>query len=137
MKTEKEIRITNDLNEISRLQEFIEELGEELALSVETTMNINLALEEAVVNIIMYAYPGDEQHEILLKVILNEQQLIFWLTDNGQSFDPTQVPEADITAPIEEREIGGLGIFLIRNIMNEVTYTRLDGENHLIMKKNL
>ena len=137
MKTEKEIRIINDLDEIFRLQVFIEELGEELNLPAETTMNINLALEEAIVNIIMYAYPTKEQHEILLKVTSNEQQLIFWLTDNGQSFDPTQVPDADINKSIEERTIGGLGIFLIRSIMNEVTYTRLDGENHLIMKKNL
>lgn len=137
MTTEKEIRITNNIDEISRLQEFIEELGEELELSAETTMNINLALEEAVVNIIMYAYPSEEQHDILLKVTYNSPQLIFLLTDKGQSFDPTQVPDADITQPIEEREIGGLGIFLIRSIMNEVTYQRLDNENHLIMKKNL
>ena len=58
----KEIRIANDLAEISHLYEFIEELGEELNLSSETTMNINLALEEAVANIIMYAYPEGEQH---------------------------------------------------------------------------
>ncbi|MCD7849414.1 MAG: ATP-binding protein [Parabacteroides sp.] len=137
MKAEKEIRIANDLDEISRLQEFVEELGEELMLSAETTMNINLALEEAIANIIMYAYPAGERHEILLKVTSSAQQLIFWLTDSGQSFDPTQVPEADITLPIEDRAIGGLGIFLIRSIMNEVSYIRLDGENHLIMKKNL
>lgn len=137
MNTEKEIRIINNLDEVSRLQEFIETLGEELGLPAETVMNINLALEEAIVNIIMYAYPAEEQHEILLKVTSTEQQLIFWLTDNGQSFDPTQVPDADISLPLEERTIGGLGIFLIRSIMNEVTYTRLDGENHLIMKKNL
>lgn len=137
MKNEKEIKLINDLDEVSRLQEFIEGLGEELGLPAETTMNINLALEEAVVNIIMYAYPTGEQHDILLKVTSNTQQLIFWLTDNGQSFDPTQVPDANINLPIEERAIGGLGIFLIRNIMNEVSYVRLDGENHLIMKKNL
>ena len=59
---EREIKISNDLNEISVLASFIEELGEELSLSFETTMNINLALEEAVANIIMYAYPTQEQH---------------------------------------------------------------------------
>lgn len=137
MKMNKEIRIANDLAEISHLYEFIEELGEELNLSSETTMNINLALEEAVANIIMYAYPEGEQHEILLKVTSCSQQLIFLLTDRGQLFDPTQVPDAEINLPIEERAIGGLGIFLIRSIMNEVSYQRLDDENLLIMKKNL
>lgn len=137
MKMNKEIRIANNLEEISHLYEFIEELGEVLDLSSETTMNINLALEEAVANIIMYAYPEGEQHEILLKVTSNPQQLIFLLTDKGQVFDPTQVPDAEINLPIEERAIGGLGIFLIRSIMNEVSYQRLGDENLLIMKKNL
>lgn len=133
----KEIKITNNLEEISHLYEFIEELGEVLDLPSATTMNINLALEEAVANIIMYAYPEGEQHEILLKVISSPQQLIFLLTDKGQVFDPTQVPDAEINLPIEERAIGGLGIFLIRSIMNEVSYQRLGDENLLIMKKNL
>ena len=129
---EKEIRISNNLNEIVVLASFIEELGEELSLP-----NINLALEEAVANIIMYAYPPKEQHIILLKVTSTEKQLIFLLTDKGASFDPTQVEEVDITLPIEERPIGGLGIFLIRSIMNEISYQRIDNENRLIMKKDI
>ena len=83
---EREIKISNDLNEISVLASFIEELGEELSLSFETTMNINLALEEAVANIIMYAYPTQEQHTILLRVTYSEKQLVFLLTDKGASF---------------------------------------------------
>lgn len=134
---EKEIKISNDLNEIGVLATFIEELGEELSLSAETTMNINLALEEAVANIIMYAYPSEEQHSILLRVTATEKQLIFLLTDKGASFDPTQVDEVDITLPIEERPVGGLGIFLIRSIMNEISYQRIDNENQLIMKKDI
>lgn len=134
---EKEIRITNNLDEIGTLAEFIEELGAELSLSMDTTMYINLALEEAVSNIIMYAYPQEETHEIILKTTATESQLIFLLTDNGLSFDPTSAPEVNLNIPADERQIGGLGIFLIRRIMNEVTYRRLDGENHLTMKKNL
>lgn len=134
---EKEIQIINNLDELGRLSEFIEELGEALSLSTETTMHINLALEEAISNIIMYAYPQEEEHEIYLKVNAAKQQLIFLLTDNGLSFDPTDVPDVDLSLSAEERQIGGLGIFLIRSIMNEVSYQRLDGENRLIMKKNL
>lgn len=134
---EKEIKISNKLDEIATLATFIEILGEELSLSAETVMNINLALEEAVANIIMYAYPPEEQHDILLKVTSTESQLIFLLTDKGVSFDPTQVEDVDLSLSIEERPIGGLGIFLIRSIMNEVSYQRLDGKNLLIMKKNI
>lgn len=134
---EKEIQIANSLDELDKLVEFIEELGEELSLSSETTMNINLALEEAISNIIMYAYPQEEKHEIYLRANTNDRQLIFLLTDSGLSFDPTQAPEVDLSISAEERQIGGLGIFLIRNIMNEVSYQRLDGKNRLVMKKYL
>ena len=134
---EKEIKIANNVAEISLLADFVEELGIELDLSPAMTMNINLALEEAVVNIILYAYPQDQLHEIRLKVTASARQLIFLLTDCGMSFDPTQVPEADVTLPLEERPIGGLGVFLIRKIMNEVTYERIGGENKLTMKKNI
>lgn len=137
MTIEKELKIVNDIEELSYLAEFVEEICESLSLSPETTMNINLALEEAVVNIIMYAYPPLEAHNILLKVTITDQQLIFLLTDNGLSFDPTQMKDADITSSIEDRPIGGLGIFLIRSIMNEVSYQRLDGQNQLTMKKNI
>lgn len=134
---EKEIKISNDLNEIAVLATFIDELGEELSLSAETTMNINLALEEAVANIIMYAYPTEEKHDILLRVTSTDKQLIFLLTDKGASFDPTQVDDVDISLSIEERPVGGLGIFLIRSIMNEISYQRIDNENRLIMKKDI
>lgn len=137
MNLEKELKIANKIDELPSLAEFVEEICETLSLSAEMTMNINLALEEAVANIIMYAYPPQEQHNILLKATASDRQLIFLLTDNGLSFDPTQVPDADVTSSIEDRPIGGLGIFLIRSIMNEVSYQRLDGENRLTMKKNI
>lgn len=134
---EKEIKIANNVDEIPRLADFVEELGAELELSPAMAMSINLALEEAVVNIILYAYPQDQLHEIRLKVTASAQQLIFLLSDSGMSFDPTRVPEPDVTLPLEERPIGGMGVFLIRKIMNEVTYERIDGENKLTMKKNI
>ena len=134
---EKEIKIANNVDEIHRLADFVEELGAELDLSPAMVMSINLALEEAVVNIILYAYPQDQLHEIRLKVTASGQQLIFLLSDSGMSFDPTRVPEPDVTLPLEERPVGGMGVFLIRKIMNEVTYERIGGENKLTMKKNI
>lgn len=134
---EKEIRLANDVDDVSVLAEFVEELCFELNFSAEVTMNINLALEEAVANIIMYAYPSDERHDMLLKVTSSPDQLVFLLTDNGVSFDPTQVEDVNTMLSIEERPVGGLGIFLIRSIMNEVSYQRLDGKNLLTMKKNI
>jgi sigma-B regulation protein RsbU (phosphoserine phosphatase) len=66
-----------------------------------------------------------------------DNNLVFLLTDSGKEFDPTQAPDADITLSAEERQIGGLGIFLIRQIMNTVEYQRIDGKNVLTLGKQL
>ena len=134
---EKKLVIKNDITEISKLAIFIEELSEELALAPELTFNLNLVLEEAVSNVILYAYGEEKQKEITLLANMSDNNLIFVLTDSGQEFDPTKVPDADVTLSAEEREIGGLGIFLIRQIMNSIEYQRIDGKNVLIMGKQL
>jgi anti-sigma regulatory factor (Ser/Thr protein kinase) len=99
--------------------------------------NLNLVLEEAVVNIINYAYPKEEHQSIYLSARLREGSIVLILTDTGKEFDPTKAPEADVTLSADEREIGGLGIFLIRQIMNEVRYERIDGKNILTLEKKL
>ena len=134
---EKKLVIKNDIAEICKLAIFIEELSEELALAPELTFNLNLVLEEAVSNVILYAYGEEKQKEITLLANMSDNNLIFVLTDSGQEFDPTKVPDADVTLSAEEREIGGLGIFLIRQIMNTIEYQRMDGKNVLIMGKQL
>ena len=134
---EKKLVIKNDISEISKLATFIGELSEELDLTPELNFNLNLVLEEAVSNVILYAYGKEEQKDISLVAYSSDDNLVFVLTDSGTEFDPTKVPDADITLSAEEREIGGLGIFLIRQIMNTVEYQRIDGKNVLIMEKQL
>ena len=134
---EKKLVIKNDISEINKLAVFIEELSEELVLTPELTFNLNLVLEEAVSNVIYYAYGEEKQKEISLTAKMSENNLIFVLTDSGNEFDPTKAPDVDITLSAEEREIGGLGIFLIRQIMNIVEYQRIDGKNVLTMGKQL
>ena len=134
---EKSIILANDISEINKLNEFIEEIGDEFSLSPDVTFNLNLVLEEAVVNIINYAYPKEEHENIYLSARLHEGSIILILTDTGKEFDPTTAPEADITLSADERQIGGLGIFLIRQIMNEVKYERIEGKNILTLEKKL
>ena len=134
---EKILVIENDISEISKLAVFIDELGEEMNLTPELIFNLNLVLEEAVSNVILYAY-GEEKHkEISLMANMSDGNLVFVLTDSGKVFDPTKVPDADITLSAEERGIGGLGIFLIRQIMDKVDYQRIGGKNVLTMRKQL
>ena len=134
---EKKLVLKNEISEINKLAVFIEELGEELNLAPDLVFNLNLVLEEAVSNVILYAYPKEEQQEIVLTAKMSDKNLIFVLTDAGKDFDPTQAPDADVTLSAEERQIGGLGIFLIRQIMNKVEYQRIDGKNVLTLGKQL
>jgi serine/threonine-protein kinase RsbW len=134
---EKSIILANDISEISRLYEFIEELGSDFSLSPDIVFNLNLVLEEAVVNIINYAYPKEDHESIYLSAKMHEGSIVLVLTDTGKEFDPTAVPEADVTLSADDRQIGGLGIFLIRQIMNEVKYERIEGKNVLTLEKKV
>ena len=131
------IVLRNNIEEIARMQGFIDELVAELCLTPEDAFNIHLALEEAVSNVIMYAFPEGEQHDITLTVRHVDDTLIFRVIDAGQEFDPTLQPDADVTLSLEQRPIGGLGIFLIRRIMQRVEYHRIDGNNILTMVKSI
>ena len=134
---EKSIVLANEISEISRLGDFIEDIGNEFSLAPDVIFNLNLVLEEAVVNIINYAYPKEEHEFIYLSAKMHEGSIVIVLTDTGKEFDPTMAPEADVTLSADDRQIGGLGIFLIRQIMNEVKYERIEGKNVLTLEKKL
>ena len=134
---EKEIVINTHIEQHKRLAVSVEGATEELGHDPERTMKLNLALEEVVSNVILYAYPREMGEKITIMAQSDSHNLMFTITDKGKEFDPTQVEEADITLSAEDREIGGLGIYIVKNIMNEVTYQRLDGKNILTLKKTI
>lgn len=131
--------VSNSLDELVRLQPFVSEVVAKCNVSEDMEGTINLALEEALVNVMLYAYPKGQEAQIRLDAIHSDSPntLAFVITDSGVAFDPTSRPSADITLPVEERPIGGLGIFLVKNIMDEVTYRRIDGHNELTMLKRI
>lgn len=137
MQHERTLVIDNRLEESSRLQPFVEEIGEALHLPTDLTFSLNLALEEALVNAISYAYPVGEKGVITLKAFWeNEPTAVeFELIDSGRMFNPLMVQKPDMTQDVESRQVGGLGIFLVRNLMDEVTYQNRNGQNYLLMKK--
>ena len=134
---EKSIIIANEISEIGKLNAFIEEIGNEFSLGPDVVFNLTLLLEEAVVNIINYAYPKEDHEWIYLSARMHDDSIVLVLTDTGKEFDPTMAPDADISLSADEREIGGLGIFLIRQIMNEVKYERIEGKNILTLQKKI
>lgn len=135
--TERRLVLHNDIQQIPQLAGFMEDVAREAGLDTSMSLSINLALEEAVTNVILYAYPDGTDGLLDIEAIIREQRVDFVLTDRGKAFDPTAAPEADITLGVEERAIGGLGIHLVRKIMDNVRYERIDGKNILTMTKNL
>lgn len=121
----------NDIQQIPTLAEWIDSLD----IPKELNTPINIAIEEAVTNVMLYAYPG-QSGQVLVEVAKGEQ-LVFTITDSGVPFDPTQKEEVDITLSAEERPIGGLGIHLVRQIMDEVKYERINNQNILTLVKKL
>ena len=134
---EKEISIKNRMDELVRVNQCVEEIGEELGLDMELLMNLNLVIEEMVVNVISYAYPEGTEADIELKAENKGKELTFVLSDCGREFDPTLSENPDIDVNPAERDLGGMGIYIVKNIMNEVTYQRLEGKNLLTMKKDI
>ena len=133
----KELRIKNEVSELEKVAQFVEEIGEELGLNMELQMNLNLVMEEMVSNVIFYAYPEGEEAEIELLAKSDGKELTFVLSDQGKEFDPTAKEDADPDINPADREIGGMGIFIVKNIMNKVTYQRLEGRNLLTMTKGI
>jgi anti-sigma regulatory factor (Ser/Thr protein kinase) len=133
----KTIIINNDIQELEKLHLFIDEICEEQHLDADLQMNLNLALEEAVSNVVLYAYPEKSGEKITISAQQIKDTLVFTISDKGTAFDPTEAPEADVTLSAEDRPIGGLGIFIVKNIMNEVTYQRINDTNVLTLSKKV
>ena len=133
----KEIKLKNQVSELDLMAQFIEETGEELELDMELLMNLNLGLEEMVSNIIFYAYPQGTEGTIELATESDGKELTFFLSDQGREFDPTLKADPDLEINPAERAIGGMGIYIVKNIMDYVSYQRLEGKNLLTMKKGI
>ncbi len=131
------LTLTNKISELEKIRDSLERLGEDWGVDPRTCMSVNLALEEAFTNIVNYAFENNDPREIVIDMQKTDARLIITITDEGRPYDPTQNPEPDTTLPAEERTIGGLGIFLIRKIMDEVAYERNGNKNQLTLTKNI
>ena len=136
-KVSKQLVIRNSVEELNRVVAFLEQLEEEWQFPAGSIIPINLVLDEALSNVIFYAYEEGSTHEIMIDVDYDSNQLAITVTDTGKPFDPTQKEEPDIHLPADQRPIGGLGIFLMRKIMDEISYQRSGQENILRMTKRI
>ena len=127
----------NQRHEIQRLAEVAERFCAEHALSDTDMMAVTLALDEVVTNIILHGYDDDADHEIRVTMAVEGGVLTIEVEDDARHFDPLQAPPPDLDLPIEERPVGGLGIHLVRTLMETVEYQRRGGRNVLTMRKRI
>ena len=129
--------IKNELEQLTRLYAFLDRQAGVYKLEELLSMQIKLALEEAVTNVILYAYPDKKDQDIRIDMSCENKRLTIVITDTGIAFNPLERQEPDLTLSLEERPIGGLGIFLVKQLMTEVTYSHSDGKNILTMTKDI
>ena len=134
---EREITVTNDVEQVTRINDFVDAVCADLKMHTSEATQMRLAVEEAAVNVINYAYPEGETGTLNVKATATESVLKFVLTDSGMSFAPTDAPDVDTSLSAEDRRIGGLGIFLVRQLMDTINYERIDGHNVLTLTKKL
>ena len=134
---DEQIVVQNDVRQVKSLNAFMKQVMERLGIDEKHAKQIRLAVEEAVVNVMDYAYPPEVSGDITVQVASDGQWLTFVITDSGVAFDPTEKERADITQSVEDRPVGGLGILLVRELMDSINYERTDCRNVLTLKKKI
>ncbi len=133
-----QFEIENQLAEISRIAVLLDAFAVYWRWSEKFKHEVNLAVEEVVANIIMYAYPDEKEHRIKLHFEQYDSYLRITIKDDGKHYDWLKNnKEVDVQASIDEREIGGLGIHLLKNIMDEVNYLREENMNVVTLIKKI
>ena len=137
IKYQRSLTLPNDVQAVPKLAEFVDIVCETVGFDMGTAMKMNLAIEEAVVNVMNYAYPAGVKGTVNIDAKASAEWVKFIISDSGAPFDPTAKAEVDTTLSAEERGIGGLGIHLIRQIMDSINYEREDGRNVLTLIKKM
>lgn len=132
--SEFELAIACDLSEVGRVSEWLGDIGKNRNLPPSLVSDFDVCAHEAVVNIISYAREEFRHHPILLELSIDERIVALTIRDRGQAFNPLEAPPPGQVASLQEAPIGGLGIHLIRKLMDECSYRRTDGGNCLTLK---
>ncbi len=131
------LTLKNDVHEVSKLSTFQKSFYEKMNLEKSLAHQLRLAVEEAVVNVIEHAYPYGTEGSVEVTMMSDGHQLKVVIDDSGMPFDPTIEKKVDITLSAEERQVGGLGILLVRELMDTINYEYIKGHNILTLRKKI
>lgn len=129
------LTIHNDLAEIGRIAELIEGFCADNGLGEGLSHAINLSLDELLTNTISYGYEDETRHLIRIDIAYAGNRVTVTVRDDARAFDPTEAAEPDLDAALDDRPIGGLGIHIVRVMMDDIRYDRIDGHNQLTLTK--
>ena len=133
-----EISMSTDVQEIASLAARIDEFCESRGIGPMIANAVNVSLDELLTNTIDYGYDDEGLHQIGIVLSRQADKLVVEIDDDSRAFDPSgSPPEVDLDAPLEDRPIGGLGLFLVHELMDSVDYRRTDGRNVVTLKKHL
>lgn len=130
---ELDIRLHADVGEAAALVSILEDFAAATAISGDALFRIQLALDELIVNVINYGYPDREPGDVSVRLRHCGDHVEITVSDDAVLFDPLKVPTPEIESGVEQRALGGLGVHLVRSIMDEVIYSVRDGRNHTWM----
>ncbi len=130
-------KLKSKLSELDALCQKLENFGQSMGLSKKCIFEANLALDELFTNIISYGFEDKNEHTVRITISLLNDELVVSIEDDGVPFNPTKVETPDLECTIEECRIGGLGIHLAKNLMDEVCYQRCKDKNILTLRKNI
>ena len=133
---DEQLTLENDIKHVRELNAFVKSACERSGIDKPLTNKLRLAMEEAVVNVMQYAYPAGTNGNVHVRITSNGRRMKFIITDSGIAFNPTEASKADTTLSAEERPVGGLGILLVRKLMDSINYERLNGKNVLTLRKD-
>ncbi|MDN7024894.1 ATP-binding protein [Methanoculleus sp. FWC-SCC1] len=120
---------------LARIAEFLEKTLHDAGCPEETIFSVQLAVDEAGSNVMLYGYPDGDAGTLTVTCEVREGTIRLTLTDDGRPFDPLTIEPPDLDADLEHRKIGGLGIHFMRSVMDDVGYDYIDGKNVLCMIK--
>ena len=135
---EKEIVVKSTTDNLALIREFTKSAADEIGFSDETTGKIVLAVDEACTNIIKHAYKYSTEGDIYIAIKFDNSRFMISITDEGKHFDPTTIPEPDLSQYYKQKRVGGLGMFLMKKLMDEVKYNTITGnKNQVVLVKYL
>ena len=132
------LHVPSSTEHLALIRDFVGAIGAKSGLDENEITKIILAVDEAVANVIEHAYGSDDTREVTIRAVLDEETVTFEIIDNGRGFDPGLVRPKDLEQLVKERRSGGLGLRLIRTVMDDVKYQIVPGQkNELKMVKRL